>query len=570
MPPTALPDTEQIESIKPTTESPQENLTTEELLSIDEAKRRSGKQPERIMNETNQTFHTCFGLSAEMKALRNIIPPERADFDNTCLEMAEEYHRMKKQNPQDPEVKAKVLVKILREQYDIELEEAAAQAQIDTQGSDRLLDIGSPYVKLASLFGKRVTTIDYEYSEDHQNDSIRSRNEAASQHANGTGYLCESIASNATTPERLKPLLDGRYQEDQKNPTGRGLAQVFNDREELGHAFSAGRVTTEDAIEQLSHLINEMQNLRAQAALVTELAQPKSPFRDPRRKFDPTISDEGNHVAGGLGEIFKDIFYQRTDLEAMRVFQDYEKEVLPGVVYENVEDLMDMLFAKPLNQMDYRVKDILEGSVDRLGMDSKKWDPLQPGARPFDVLQEMIKSPNGPHSYASGFDLLKNLGTLEADELVDAMNRRVTEKMSEINPVKSRGVEDVEIRRMLFPYTQELAPHSFERILASWSFSVRMLPKIPSEQIVEEVWPELDRLLTPEGIAVIFPIGYYINELTEEGKDTTTPEERLGNTLKEYNNRGKGTNLKWEFRNSQDNAIDGASVLVIWKGNVKP
>ena len=61
-----------------------------------------------------------------------------------------------------------------------------------------------------------------------------------------------------------------------------------------------------------------------------------------------------------------------------------------------------------------------------------------------------------------------------------------------------------------------------------------MMGDMSKEQLVEEVWPELERLLAPSGAATISPIGHY-------DMDVATVSE----SIVEFLNK---TGAKWDFK----------------------
>ncbi len=93
--------------------------------------------------------------------------------------------------------------------------------------------------------------------------------------------------------------------------------------------------------------------------------------------------------------------------------------------------------------------------------------------------------------------------------------------------------KEAEFVEAMFPKTGMFAKESFDRILMSWSWSAHMLGDMTEDELVNTVWPELDRLLAQGGIANIFPIGHH-----------GVSPEWVADTLTKYIDK---SGAKWEF-----------------------
>jgi hypothetical protein len=543
---------------------PIDSLTPENLVSIDEAhKTVSGKSPERIMHEANISFIGCFGTTPEMQAVIRLtggkIEPTVDDYklDNLLLEMAEERLNIKRESPHlSPlELSHGVLKTALEKHFpDITLPEIEFLNQFTY---DQILDVGSPYRKLAELFGYRVTTIDYEFKENEENKNVRRRLSAGGEtlSLNSIAHIARKCAQKEHTPEALKQLLDSG-----SNPTGsienrpRGLAQVLDDVYETGTVFIEGKTPTREAAAEMQEKIAELRNIQAQIALLHPTGNKKSPFKDNRSvEPDNSVSDEEIFLEEDLGILMREIFYINRGKERLETFAVFEEEVLPRVIYENIEDIMDALFSGSQNELPYQVRNALRNALSNLGKDPDSYDPLEPGADPFDLLQEIVKQ--------KGFEPFAEVNP----QLADKLQKEATELMDGYNPAPTE-VDGGPVHKMIFPFTQELPAKIYQRIMMSWSLSTKGLPAMTNEQIQNQVWPELDRLLANDGIAIIFPIGHYANDQIA-GRNNQTPEERLHETLVAFT-EAKGKRFNWEFTDSQDPQLEGASVLVISRTNV--
>lgn len=157
-------------------------LNRKDLIEADSDKKRTGKSPERIQNEANLSHNACFGYTAEMKALMKLLNKDSGNFldawedDEVLYQMDENRFAILKKNPsiRPLSLSHQVLSETLKKHYpEVKIPE---EDYLRNFSADTLLDIGDPYRKLAGLFGPRVTTLDYEYSEDEQNSGIRGRN----------------------------------------------------------------------------------------------------------------------------------------------------------------------------------------------------------------------------------------------------------------------------------------------------------------------------------------------------------------------------------------------------------
>lgn len=361
------------------------------------------------------------------------------------------------------------------------------------------------------------------------------------------------MAESKQCPEGLRPILDGRLVGENEEPR-RGMAQLLNEVGRVNYDFSDRKISTDEAIATLEVKMSELRNLRAQAAMFTKLGEPSSPFRDNRIHPDDQTdkSDSEIFFDDDFTYLCKNIFYAGTDVERMKVYQRYENNVLPKLLYENIEDLMDLLFVKGANELSYDIRMKLNEAIKNTGLNPVDWSPLKTGAKPFDVLQEFVK--------ADGLNSIKEL----SPDLGKTIDDQATKMMEQINPTPD-NVDGAPTLKMMFPFTQELRAGSYDRVLASWSFSTRMLPIMTDEQIVNEVWPELDRLLSHDGIAVIFPIGFRSDVIA--GKRGVCTESRLHATLEEYKKKSHSL-FEWEFSDSHDPQTERFSILVISKGKV--
>lgn len=573
--------TENEETIKSLAEN-SPPISQEHMEDVDKEKRASGKSPERVINETNLPFEIVFGLSADMKVIKKLLELDnnsedsaKWEFCDLCISMAEEYYRLRKLSPdKDPrEVQKEVLIQFATDKFP-KIDTELVMASFEQERDDEILDIGSPYAKLASLLGRRVTTIDYEYREDTENNELRTTSQASGRLVDRAySHSCTELLQNPETPEALKPILDSSYGSNEgREKRPRGMRQVFDGLEELRTLHDEGYLTTDEILPMVREAVRDLANLRAQAALITPHARVKSPFRDPVvSEVDINEPEKLFEFRDTLSYIMREIFYINQSVHDLELFSLYENQVLPRALYEHIEEIMDAIFENGMDNLDYRIRDILQREIQELGFDPATYSPTAPGARPFDILINMLKHQTSSLTYTTGPNLLRFLdqGDGRMNALAESLQSSITEEMSRLNPIKPRGIEEGNKRhRMMFPFTQSLPDHSFDRVLASWSFSVRMLPEMTNDQITNEIWPELFRLLSSEGIAVIFPIGFYDNDNIAYESHIST-EDRLEATLNEYNSKvPPEQRLIFQFHDSPDPRIEAGSVLVISRKDI--
>jgi len=148
---------------------------------------------------------------------------------------------------------------------------------------------------------------------------------------------------------------------------------------------------------------------------------------------------------------------------------------------------------------------------------------------------------------------------------VNELGRRLTgalkDKVNTHFPDKPKS-EKSPIHKGMFPQdTRHLyADGSFDRFLASWSFSTRMLAMMSVAEMAEQVWPEVFRLLAKGGKATIFPLGYAVAENLEGYDDETS---RIIASLSKFKAQNPG--FSYHEEGGYDRNTEGLGILTISK-----
>ncbi len=243
--------------------------------------------------------------------------------------------------------------------------------------------------------------------------------------------------------------------------------------------------------------------------------------QNPRKgiKYDTT---EGLHPF----ETFASSLNQttRNAVTELEVLYEYQTKIFPETIRKHLEELAEIHISvttdpnkfedpKTMNYI-HEWKDFLETK----GIKSKDLDIEHPEIFIDTLIQFLlIKGINSLDKVAPGF----------FEEVKSEEKRKIRERLPQT--VLEKEAKFIE---MMFPETQALPAHSYDRVVMSWSWSAHMLKDMTSEELVNKVWPELDRLLATGGIANIFPIGHH-------GVDYKWVEK----TIKDYLQK---TGARWE------------------------
>ncbi len=186
----------------------------------------------------------------------------------------------------------------------------------------------------------------------------------------------------------------------------------------------------------------------------------------------------------------------------LEVLKVYQTEIFPEIIQKHLEDLADIHVNTITESSKYDQKQLqyyrgLWGDfLQSKGVNPEKFHYDDPDSHFVDLLVQFF--------LINGISSLRNLAPDFFEEVEKEEKQKIREKIPQ-----STSEKEAKFIEMMFPQTQELPAHSYDRVVMSWSWSAHMLQDMTTEELVGVVWPELDRLLATNGIANIFPIGHH-------------------------------------------------------------
>ena len=261
-------------------------------------------------------------------------------------------------------------------------------------------------------------------------------------------------------------------------------------------------------------------------------------------------TSHGLHPIDYLTKILRGVAEnQSTGIDVLGYYRD---RVYPKIIHKYLEDLADLHIMSATSQREVdpkKKKKYLEKwgkFLEKSGKDPSRYDLLSPDSDFVDLLINFWLQ--------TGIKEIKSLDP----KLYNQIFAEESEMVEAAFPVTIKS-HDADFIRGMFPLTQEIKDQ-YDRIIMHWSFSAHMMGDMSKEQLVEEVWPELERLLAPSGAATISPIGHY-------DMDVATVSE----SIVEFLNK---TGAKWDFKLSPSGELkyDGIIPLPMttYSGSKKP
>lgn len=241
----------------------------------------------------------------------------------------------------------------------------------------------------------------------------------------------------------------------------------------------------------------------------------------PEKRYD---TSEGYHPLDTLmGKLAQSSASARDSIQVLSVYQN---EIFPEMIHKHLEILADIHVAAITHGdgYDQQALRIYRASwnefLESKGINPQTYDYSHEASQFIDLLIQFF--------LVNGLREIRDLATDFFEDIKKEEDQKIKQHFPQ--PVAEK---EASYKEMMFPNTQSLPAHSFERVIMSWSWSAHMLSETPSEELITIVWPELDRLLTVGGMANIFPIGHH-------GVDP----DWVAQTMEQFMQR---TNTKWEF-----------------------
>lgn len=324
----------------------------------------------------------------------------------------------------------------------------------------------------------------------------------------------------------------------QGSDTTPGLKQILN--EAMWAVDGLSRDSDETAIARAKDHIHKVKTelLRGrQQGFLPEYSE----FRDTR------FNDDEDTPPNYADDLARNMAYFSADTKKLAV-AEYRRQILYDALYPQIEEICEY-FVK-LTTLEPRGYALAwQTYLMEQGIQPSEYDPYLPGSQFVENVYQ--------------FFLLHGTSSLEEanPELGAPLNNKMQEDTNDAFPDRPKSDRSGMDIGMFPDDTAQIYPDgSFDRILASWSFSTRMLAEMSVEEMATKVWPEVDRLLAPGGIAVIFPIGRYASQDLE---GYSCEEFRIEASLRQYLQAHTG--LTFEIEGSWDPNMGGDGVLTIRK-----
>ena len=530
-------------------------LQTESRRADDAVKKLTGNSPETYLENMGYSFEEVFGLDRSMKAIAALINSHfegnicwffepgiyyssdsgienRLDKDTLYFDMAAFRNKIRKDEPElGYEALALKVVNYALEKYfrphfdDIPQADIAYVSQFKP---DRFLNVGDPWqVVNRRLDREGSATLDYESGEEAERDQVRTAGDLV-------GEVNERLGSD-TRINSFSGAMQELYQAWSKIPEGESFDNdwVFGTTDSETGVFTPGIedlvLVAQEKNEALTGNLGSMEMEQAKAAWVKiqqHLETRRNYYRGLGKDVDIIDYDtsHGLHPIDYLTKILRGVAEnQSTGIDVLGYYRD---RVYPKIIHKYLEDLADLHIMSATSQREVdpkKKKKYLEKwgkFLEKSGKDPSRYDLLSPDSDFVDLLINFWLQ--------TGIKEIKSLDP----KLYNQIFAEESEMVEAAFPVTIKS-HDADFIRGMFPLTQEIKDQ-YDRIIMHWSFSAHMMGDMSKEQLVEEVWPELERLLAPSGAATISPIGHY-------DMDVATVSE----SIVEFLNK---TGAKWDFK----------------------
>ena len=556
--------------------NPTRNATDGKILT--------GNSPEKVVENSVCSFDQVFGLSREMKALRSMLgepkgTAENGSFyyetdegtvlaDTLWFKMSSLRTRITNMSPNDRiafriENPSHEALKAMMQEYLSELNIPDPE-YLDQFQDDKVLYIGDPFQIIGRRMDeKRINTLEMETGEEALANITRTPEDAIRTtrgEYNGGGYRGSRYRNAEDDLEEYYRTVDkdsflnsdGSYDFDQMQRVAEDCGWLFgSEKPEVGSTIEGFAYIMGRAVRLTDELKKDQSEEKFEAvkaawkAVQDKLRERRDHYLE-KKGIDVTKPEQNYDTSDGLHPI--DTLSKSANIMAMEALDKvnclkvYLKDIYPSVVNEFIEDLADAhalasvegkivvdpeTFSRYLEEWNKFLK-----SKD---IDASKYDPYHREAMFIENLTEFFSTQGTKLVQLLDPDLYRRIKEVE-DEMI-----------SKAFPPKVRSKEARYIKGG-FPYTQQLPPGEYDRIPCSWSWSAHIGHRLSTEQYIDEIWPELDRLLAKGGISVIYPFEHYGGSIEGVLSTIDSYNKKYGGNLRyrthpsgQSDDRGSGT-----------------------------
>jgi hypothetical protein len=504
-----------------------------DLQAVDQSEKiLTGRTPERTMSDSGCSFYELYGLNRAMKLFvelnnidltkklwvlsgtepdyghynpqvkghSNVVSLDGLFLEATRLRKALRDNADEAQSTTDIEVQL-IMQLIAKYSPTIEVEPNRIKGLLSQHSDDNVLNIGDPWrVTNKHIDEPRVKTIDYESGERATAGDTRV--------PNGINRDIRSRLTDFNYTGTAGAMKDLEYAwSDIKPGENWDRDWLFGTKERAGFRVFMKRAShwSDKMVEQPT-VENIAGARRCWERVEQEIDKRRNHyFQTENRDINiPNYDDsDGLHPMDVLTKNMK--MLSRQCKQQLTYLEYYRTDIFPKFILEHIEtfaDLHVMSYSgeRSVNKDDFELyRYMWDDHLESYGIDPATFDP-HADATEFINLLILFYSKKGS----------RTLSYLDPD-LSSVLEEKITDGIMEKFPVEV-AEKEATLDQMMFPQTQELPGGAYDRIVASWSFSAHMMPKMTANDLINGVWPEIDRLLTRNGRATIFPIGHYGEE----------------------------------------------------------
>lgn len=508
------------------------------LLRHDSAKILTGNSPETYLDNTGYGFKEVFGLDRSMKVVMSLVGDKfkkgqywifdegvyhtwddpkgrnRILEDELFFEMAALRNELKQKNEAqlnevlDLKVVEQILDKYFRPNKNIP---AVTLEYLREFIGDSYLNVGDPWLVINRRLGREGSaTLDYETGQEAGENQVRSVDDLKKE-AQRLRFDVQQHTYNGALTE-----LQRAWSESVPSGADAGMKIdhliIFgnNDPEHKVIGLIDSAALAQEALSDLEADPSEKNFRDAQRAWgrVLDLIEVRRQEWLRQTGEDPDVikydTSEGLHPRDIIIKNLRST--ARHQVGGLAVLDYYRDCLFPGIINKYLEDLADLHATALTGQKSVDTK--------ALGDYKKEWNGFLAGLNLKPDNYDMFSSDSQFVDLYIKFLLQKGLKIIRDldPDLYDKIKAEETEEVNEAFPTPIKP-SDSQFIKGIFPQTQALRANSYDRIIMHWSFSAHMMDDMTKEELIERVWPELDRLLASGGAVTIVPIGHYEDEL---------------------------------------------------------
>lgn len=518
----------------------------------------TARSPETIKMFTGLDYAELFGLSKTKKAFLEIIKSQPIDIshdeiNNIFFELDKTKRNLLKEDNIKPD-EYEILTDFIKKNLpDIEIPDKSI---LNKYTDDQLLNIGDPYQKIGQeIDEERIWTIDYEYDTEIRANTTRTMeqvyNKVMEPLTNGyKGNFFDTYSSGISGIKNYLENIDEEESIDESVITKKDVDWLFGHTNENGEYQTGIHEKVQKGVNKLELLLREpnIANFEQGIQIWDEIGKDMEARK--KRILEESINkehQEDNHsMYNDIDMVNKNLFYlQKNASEGLKVIYHYKNRVFWPAFKPYVNILKN--FHEEIFRDNYSTKNT---NKNLYSDDAKEHDMLSEFDYSYNVdvyksewRSFLIDHDKDPEEYMpSDFELTKDLlkfYTIKGSNMTMCCSKDIFKEIrkKEIDLLSKEFKAEIKpknakILKGMFPFTKNLLPDNhFDVIMASWSISVHMFPEMDQQKLVDEVWPEVDRILKKDGKATFFPMDHYFDGYEDVAKSINLYNKQYNRNL---------------------------------------